>query len=234
MKSCVKYLLFILVAVITSTSGHAQQIRGAVIGGFNLSQVDGDEVYGFKKPGLNLGAAAIVPFTDRWSVSLETLFNQKGSREREQYRTTDTNDVLYTGEYKLRLDYLEVPVLVHYNDRDRITAGVGFSWGRLVNVEEWEHGRKVETTTLNSGTYDPNDINILADIRFRLYKRFRMNFRYSYSLAKIRTREFEPIPGTPGKPEVRDQYNNLLSFRIIYIFNEKPPTADTRNEDASF
>ena len=39
----------------------AQVIKGALIAGFNMTQVDGDEVYGFKKIGFNVGAAAIIP-----------------------------------------------------------------------------------------------------------------------------------------------------------------------------
>ena len=114
--------------------------------------------------------------------------------------------------------------MVHYTDKDIITAGVGFSYGRLVNVKEWEHGRLIETTTLNTGPYDRTDFNILADIRFRIYKRFKFNIRYAYSLAKIRTRDFYDIFG--DYVNTRKQYNNLITFRLIYVFNEKPRVVD--------
>jgi len=221
-------LTFLFLLVLNPVIG--QRIRGAVIGGFNLTQVDGDEVYGFHKAGINLGASAIVPFGERWMVSLETIFNQKGSSQGKQYSTLDSNGIEYTGEYKLKLDYLEVPVLVHYNDRDRIIVGAGISYGRLVNVKEWEHGRKVETTTLNTGPYARNDLNILADVRFRVYKKLYFNFRYAYSLVKIRTRVFDPIPGTPGTDKERNQYNNVLSFRLIYVFNEKLPVSGPEDD----
>ncbi|MCD4737182.1 MAG: PorT family protein [Bacteroidales bacterium] len=217
-------LTFLFTLILNPATG--QRIRGAVIGGFNLTQVDGDEVYGFHKAGIHLGASAIIPFGERWMVSLETIFNQKGSTQGKQYSTLDSNGLEYTGEYKLKLDYLEVPVLVHYNDRDRIIAGAGISYGRLVNVKEWEHGRKVETTTLNTGPYKLNDLNILADVRFRMFKKLYLNFRYAYSLIKIRTRVFDPIPGTPGTDKKRDQYNNVLSFRLIYVFNERVSVAE--------
>lgn len=190
---------------------HGQVFKGAVIAGFNLSQVDGDEIYGFKKFGANVGASAIIPFTDHWEVSIETLFSQKGS-----YQGPQRDDSL-SGEYKLKLNYLEIPVVVHYNDKNRMMFGLGFSFGRLTSVEEFEHGRKVETTTIN-GPYDRNDFNGIADIRFRIYQRLKFNVRYAYSIKKIRTREYTP-PNVD--PWTRKQYNNFWSFRLIYVINEE-------------
>ena len=217
-------LIPVLLFAVLFQKSYAQRIKGAVFVGANISQVDGDEIFGFNKVGFNVGAAAIIPFAENFSFSIETIFNQKGSYQGKQYRDTDSLGNILTGEYKLKLDYLEVPFMIHYTDKDIITAGVGFSYGRLVNVKEWEHGRLIETTTLNTGPYDRTDFNILADIRFRIYKRFKFNIRYAYSLAKIRTRDFYDIFG--DYVNTRKQYNNLITFRLIYVFNEKSRVVD--------
>ena len=196
---------------ITTLNVDAQIIKGAVIFGTNISQVDGDEAYGFNKLGFNVGASAIIPFKDKWAVSIENIFSQKGAYQKPQRIDS------ISGEYSLKLNYLEVPVLVHYTDRNIITAGAGFSWGRLVGANEWEHGIKTETS-LNSETYSQSDINILADLRFRIWKKLKFNIRYSYSIAKIRTREY---PDFSGDTWIRKQYNNLVSFRLVYVFNER-------------
>jgi hypothetical protein len=212
-----------------------QRIQGAVIGGFNLSQVDGDEIYGFSKFGLNAGLGAVVPLGKNFSFSIETLYNQKGSFQSKQYTETDSLGNEFNGQYKLNLDYLEVPVLFHYNDKDILMAGLGFSYGRLINVKEYEHTRKVETTTLNGGPYDRNDFSVIADLRFRVWKkfpRFKANIRYSYSMVKIRTRDFYNTRGE--YVNTRDQFNNLISIRLIYMFNEKPPVADVKNDNSGF
>jgi len=109
-------------------------MKGAVVAGMNLSQVDGDEVYGFHKVGLNLGAAVIVPFSDHWEVSMELSYSQKGSYQKPHY---DSDSL--TGEYKLKLNYLEVPVLVHFNDRDKIKFGLTPVWGgnTLIPSPDW-------------------------------------------------------------------------------------------------
>ena len=228
------YLYIVLLFVFTVISGatYAQRIHGAVIGGFNLSQVDGDNAIGFYKLGVNTGLAALLPVGKNFYFTIETVFNQKGSYQSPWFKAEDSLGNELNGRYHLKMNYLEVPVLLLYNDKDIITAGAGFSYGRLVSIKEYEHGRLVETTSLNTGPYDRNDFNILADVRFRIHKRFKFNFRYSYSLLKIRTRDFYDIYGVYEGP--RDQYNNVLSFRLIYMFNEKPPMADTENNDPGF
>jgi hypothetical protein len=181
----------------------------------NLSQVDGDEVYGFKKIGLNIGAGVMIPFDKKgkWDVSIEALYSQKGANQKRQY-----TDSIITGEYRVNLNYVEIPVLVMFTDKDFISAGAGFSWGRLVGAREWEHGVLIESTTASSGTYSKNDFCILADFRIRIYKGLKFNLRYAYSLVKIRTRKFENLAGNTW---TREQYNNVISFRLIYVFNEK-------------
>ncbi|MFA6951110.1 MAG: outer membrane beta-barrel protein, partial [Lentimicrobiaceae bacterium] len=127
MKQLLKSLFFTLVLMIAwATGANAQRIMGAVAAGVNATQVDGDEAYGYHKFGLNLGAAAIVPVVGNWSVSLETVYNEKGSHQRA--RANDSLD----GSYDLKLNYLEVPVIVQYTDKDFISFGLGGSWGRLV------------------------------------------------------------------------------------------------------
>jgi hypothetical protein len=191
--------------------GNAQIIKGEVMAGLNMTQVDGDEVYGFKKPGLNLGAGAMIPFEKNFDFSIEINYSQKGAKQKAQYISDSLN-----GAYELYLNYLEVPVLVHYTDKDLISIGTGLSWGRLVSAKEYEHDRQTPTSSQN-GVYAPNDICILLDLRLKVYKALKFNFRYSYSLAKIRTRDFSSLG---GETWTRDQYNNVLTFRMLYVFNE--------------
>lgn len=210
----IKPLLFFVMFTIFVGKAHAQQILGAATLGLNTTQVEGDEVwdglYGFAKFGLNVGAAAIIPFNDRWSVSLETMYTEKGGYQRPRF-TKDRN-----GAYMLRLNYAEVPLLIHFEDRETMTFGLGSSWGRLVHMEEYEHQHLIPWQTL-SGPYEINDFNVVIDLRFRVYERFWGNLRLQHSLVPIRQREFSDVLGNVW---TRDQYNQIISFRILYIFNE--------------
>ncbi len=204
-------LVATLITAFLPVTVHAQMIKGQVMGGFNLAQVDGDEVYGYKRIGGNLGVGAIIPLGKNWDISLETSFNQKGAFQKPQYESDSLN-----GAYEIRLNYVEVPVLIHYTDKEFITGGLGFSWGRLVGAREYEHER-LTATTANNGVYNLNDFCIVLDLRIRLVDRLKFNFRYQYSMVKIREREYSNLANESWN---RNQFNNLLTFRLVYVFNE--------------
>jgi hypothetical protein len=194
-------------------TANAQRIMGALIGGVNATQVDGDEVYGYKKFGLNVGAAAIIPITGNWSVTLENIYSEKGAHQRPRF--IDSLD----GSYDLKLNYLEVPVLIQYTDKDIVTFGLGASWGGLVKISEQRNSIPMPGTTLTSGIYRSSDINFLMNVRFRLVKRLHFDVRYGYSIRPIATREI--VDSKTGYPNIRDQYNGMFTFRFYYIFNER-------------
>jgi len=206
--------IFLLIIFLFAAAGSlkAQIIKGEVMGGFNLAQVDGDMFYGFKKFTGNIGAGAMIPFANNWDFSIEATFNQKGARQRSAIF-----DSLCVFDYKLNLNYAEVPVLIHYTDKNFITAGLGFSWGRLVGVSEWQNGKKT-ATNINSGTYAKNDYSVLVDVRVRIAGPLKFNLRYQYSIKSLRTREFTNCE-TNAK-FTRKQFNNVLMFRLMYIFGE--------------
>ncbi|MEI8203490.1 MAG: porin family protein [Bacteroidota bacterium] len=198
-----------------------QKIKGAVALGINLSQVDGDEVYGFHKYGINVGPSAIMSFNKHWSVSIETLYNQKGSYQKP------TSIDSASGEYRLQLDYVEVPLLVHFEDRDTWTFGAGFSWGRLINVKEYQHGVRIPSTTID-GPYKTSDWDIIADVQFRIWKGLKFDGRYAYTIVPIRTRVFDNTLLTWS----RKQYNSVISFRLIYVINDdSPPRVKRKKKD---
>jgi len=207
----------ILIVFILPLSCFSQRILGGLSAGINLSQVDGDEIYGFHKIGFNGGPSVIIPFTKnkKWSVTLELLFSQKGSHQNVGPNDTTGQPKPY---YNLNLDYVEIPVLVHFTDKKIIAGGVGFSYGQLVNVKEVEHGVRIDSTTL-SRPYNKNDISVLADVRIRIWQRFWIDARYTYSIFKIRTRHFK----NDYQEWNRNQFNNLISIRFTYIFNEEVP-----------
>lgn len=210
-------LLLLLVAgtlsLLVSRTADAQRIRGALIVGVNATQVDGDEVFGYHKFGLNAGAAAIVPITGNWSVSLENIYSEKGAHQRPRF--IDSLD----GSYDLKINYLDVPVLVQYTDKEIVTFGLGASWGGMVKIWEQRNNIEMTSTTLTSGIYKRSDINLLLDVRFRLIQKLHFNVRYAYSIRPIATRE---VPDSKtGYPNIRNQYNGMFTFRLYYIFNER-------------
>jgi hypothetical protein len=223
MNKILRLTLLLLSLFLVTGMARAQMFKGEIIGGFVKSQVDGDEAYGFKKYGLTGGVGVVAPVYKNWSLSLETLYAQKGSKQRALY-----NDSL-DGSYFLKLDYVEVPFMIQYTDRRMVSAGAGVSLGRLVNLEEYRHGYRIDSVTMESKIFSPTDWNAFGDLRVRLYKTLILNARYSYSLSKISTRVV--TDSMTGKPNKRDFYNNLWTIRLIWMINEKAPERMKRKTD---
>src|SRR5512144_481654 len=99
-----RYLLLLLLFFALNPLLFAQRFKGAVMGGMNISQVDGDEVYGYHRVGGHVGLAAILPIK-KWDITLETVFNQKGAYQAVQFPGDSLN-----GKYDLRLNYVEIPL----------------------------------------------------------------------------------------------------------------------------
>lgn len=211
-------LAFVILVFIVGKPAAAQTFKGAVMGGLNISQVDGDEVYGYHRVGGHLGVAAILPIK-KWDITLETVFNQKGAYQKRTY--TDSVN-MFNGKYDLRLNYIEVPLLFHFTDKDNYTVGAGFSWGRLVSSKEIEHDGWQHPYS-DTVPFRKNDFNVLVDVQIRVYKRLKFNIRYAYSLASIRERTYTNPYVIDSQPWTRKQYNNLFTFRLVYVFNETLP-----------
>jgi hypothetical protein len=274
--------LFALLMV-TPTLLRAQIVKGELILGGNITQVDGDECYRFRKPGVHVGAGALIPLTSYLDVGLEVLFNQKGA-----YKGDSINQHLglYTGTYKLNLNYAEIPVMIYLTDKDRYSLGVGVSYGRIVGLQEYVNGQStairlgdgqihwrneadglpdisqatdikeltkmlyaagypqnaaieelVPQVIANSDSYRGNDFSICADARVRIWEGIHAELRYQYSLVPIRTRLFykdvnESLLKTDDSrvQPLQRQYNNSITLRVVYLFNERRAKA---NKEAS-
>lgn len=257
-------ILILIMAFMVATPAllHAQIIKGEVFLGANGCQVDGDECYGFKKFGVHAGAGALVPLTNWMDVGLEVLFNQKGAFKRDSITYNST----YPHAYNLKLNYVEVPLMLYITDKNSVSAGIGVSYGRIVGIDEkndgvstgigigdghlhWKENEEsmpdisgvtnldqladivyssgfhdtipIPQVIANSNTYRPHDFNICANIRFRLWEGFHAEMRYQYSLRPIRTRLYYSNVTETLPSQVRLQYNNTFTLRLVYMFNER-------------
>lgn len=170
---------------------------GAVIG-FNASQVDGDNLAGFNKIGLNAGATAHINLDEHWSVSFELLYSQKGSR-------SATNS---SSNYKLTLNYAEVPVLINFNDKSRMMFHVGGAYGRLFSLTELING--IENLN-NDDAFEKSEISYIlgATVLMGKTKHFGLNIRYQGSITSI---------GKSANPQVSGLTSRLISLRGMYYF----------------
>ena len=97
-------------------------------------------------------------------------------------------------------------------------------------VKQYPHATYISEVVANSNTYRPHDFNICADLRFRIWEGVHAELRYQYSLRPIRYRMFYEDSNLVLANQIRTQYNNNITLRVVYLFNEHRAKA---NKEAS-
>lgn len=229
-KRNLKVLVIGFILLAFCIPAHAQIFKGMLIVGGNLSQIDGDQTYGYNRIGFNVGAGVMAPLNKKRNVlmSMELLYNQIGARETED-----------PFKYNTRLNYVSIPILLHFEDsKGGWMFGVGLQYSRLFKVnEDWglsdtiKYMDRPDLSTVKD--FNRDDLSAILDIRFRIWGKFKFNFRYQYSLIPIRrdvtfTNSLSPLH-TDFYSWKRNFYNNVLTFRLIYVINERSTRELDRN-----
>ena len=163
---------------------HAQRIHAFVSSGMTLSQSEGDELKGFKQFGYTggIGALASISANNRWGLSIEALFSQRGA-----FSEPDTRYYLY--QWDVRSNYIEIPVLLHWQDPNGgMLFGAGLSYGRLVRqptgIIGFDTNFFIPDTT--DKTFSSSDLMVVLDARFTIWRGLQLDMRWQYSLLPIK------------------------------------------------
>ncbi len=175
------------------------RFRGGIILGVNATQVDGDDYAGYHKLGLNGGFAAQLPVSKKFFFSTEILYTQKGAKSRT-----------FQGiplQYRIKLNYAEIPLLFNFQEKHAVNFGLGLSYGRLIKIREFIDA--IEQDPFED--FKRNDIAGVANGNYLISDHLQLNLRFAYSLI--------PIGYSPASNFVtRAMFNNVLSFRLGYVF----------------
>lgn len=163
------------------SSVEAQRFEGALVGGVNMTQLDGDDLLGYRKIGFNVGARVNTVLSERWRVALEMLFTQQGSR---RGRLDDPGSLDF-----IRLNMVEVPLMLNFRDW-KFDVGAGLSYGRLVNFKVVEVNGEDITDFQN---YAENIVSVVFDATFYFRENMGFNLRWSRHLTSI---DDDPINGS--------------------------------------
>ena len=86
---------------------YCQNFKAAILVGANFSQVDGDQLGGYNKLGLNTGIEISRSVNDNWDAAFEIRYTMKGSKKVLDPKSLDPT-------LKLSYHYIEVPLLAKY------------------------------------------------------------------------------------------------------------------------
>lgn len=188
------------------SSSIAQRFNAGIIAGFTATQVSGDKLAGYDKPGFQFGALASTALSQKFDVSFQILYTQKGSKRKSR---VDQGDFEY---YRMRLNYIEVPLMVTYKYSKRFHFESGISFGRLVSSKEEDQYGEI----LDRKEFKNYEFGFLAGMNYMLLDNFYLNLQISNSILPIR--DFD---GSELYRLDRDQFNSGLLFTFKYIFKKK-------------
>ncbi len=185
---------------------------GGLCAGVNFTQVDGDTKSGYHKVGINAGAIVYARFRPALGASLELRFSQKGSVSKGF--TSNAGGVAALEVYKIKLNYAEVPLMLHYFAPGKFTYSAGIAYAYLISSNEsYEAGYPVNLHDLYP--FQKDELSGLAGGNYVLAKHWSVEGRYQYSITSIRTPDHIPPGLSTGSGH---QSNNVFTFRLMYLF----------------
>ena len=182
-------LFFFIIFLVSALSNFGQGFESYLFGGINASQLQGDNLSGFDKVGLHTGLGVEYEFVKN-SLSLELLFNQKGSASKAN-RTNSIQKVNTT------LNYLQIPVLYSinswYDEADNfyhIGVHGGPYYSRLFNINSTDPGldRFIDN-------FKKADFGLVLGVKYRISRKIATTLRYDQSLQKIYENSSNNISG---------------------------------------
>lgn len=192
----VRQLLVLASLLATCSTLHAQRFQAGVVAGVNLSQIDGDRLAGFNQPGLAAGAKVATILSDRWQVSLELLYSQQGARR------TNKDDPFSAYE-KIRLNFVEVPVLINFKEWKFHLSG-GIAYNRLISSKIID-ASGVDVTDLQD--FKENVFALVLGGIYYFREDMGMEVRWMRSLTDLQAQKD------------RDSFiGRSLSFKLVYLF----------------
>lgn len=115
-----KLVVLAAIAVFGFSKAQAQEeIQFGVKAGVNFAKLTGDDVEDADgRTGLHFGGVVEIPISEKFSIQPELVYSQQGLQQ-------DDND----GEWKLKLDYLNVPVFAKFYVADGFSLEAGPQFG---------------------------------------------------------------------------------------------------------
>ena len=207
------WLMSILAAFsfLNTTDAQEQRFKAGVILAGNLAQIDGDNSNGYIKLGISGGLRGVVILTDKIELSIELLFDQRGSRSQKIF---DTNFF----PFRITNNYVSVPVVFNYQDwldkseeYYKLHFHTGFSYGRLISSTIKDEDANSIFLTLRDH-FRQDDVSLLIGATFYTGKHLAVTGRFVRSITPL-------YKNGDGPTNVRIPFiSKYLTFQLLYMF----------------
>lgn len=207
MKKIILSSLFVLAV----SFAYAQKAEFGIKGGLNSSDFNGDTdgVDLKSRIGFNVGAFVSIQLAEKIILQPEILYSTQGAKAENV--TAPIDDMLFTGDIKFNLSYINVPVMIKYYVSDKFNFEAGPQIGFLTSAET--------STKLDgySQTFDEDAKKYFESVDFGLNfgagydftKNFSAGVRYNLGLSNILKTE---------QGDDSESQNSVFSISVGYKF----------------
>lgn len=200
-------LVWICFFMLQSRTILAQEFQGGVFAGINTSQITGDDLGGYDKLGLSIGFAGRRAFNKKWAFHMEIGYLGKGSRTNLSQRDTFINF------YRLKLHYIEVPMLFQYRISPAFEIEAGPSLGVLFKWYEEDIQGELGGPNSSSQQFKLYDLSGAYGATWWVKEKWGINIRSLSSIFPVRNHDQNAHYRLN-----RGQYTSCIMGRIIHIF----------------
>lgn len=179
-----------------------------VIGGINLSQVDGDNYAGYYKTGANFGVIGYARLRPHVALSYELLYSQRGSKS--HLPQPSGIDTVVVNKYGINVNYAEIPVMINVFDKQKSHIGVGLSYSRLISSSEYLSTTPAYNIDLSKYPFIKNNLEFVVSSELHVWKGLFFNIRFQYSIIPMRI-------AVPPNFSRSVQYINQWTIRMMYL-----------------
>ena len=193
-----------------SISIHAQNFGGGIILGLSTSQVGGDNLGGFNKAGVLVGAFVNKTISPLLSFQMEMTYIQKGSNNPNMNKPEHPNYLLED----ISSSYIEVPLLLQYLQSEVLKIEGGLQGAYL--VEGYYNNLSGRMSIVNVEPFIKYDIGLLIGVDYKFSEKLSLNTRISNSILPIGAEDYNNT--STYNANRKGKYNAVLSFAIHYNF----------------
>ncbi len=196
--------LFIAVGLFFVLNGAlAQRFDGGLIAGFNATQVEGDNLSGYHKPGILAGAFVQTDIAPAVVAGMEIKYSQKGSRRKYNPKQPDVD------KYIMRLDYIDIPLFVGFRTSDKGMVIGGIAPGILLQSKELNSdGELPEPDRQEFNTFD---LQPFLGFQFDFLERLSVDLRLGISVLHCSDK-----PAASNYYTHNGLFNNNISLAFYY------------------
>lgn len=183
----------------------SQTFSGGVLTGIVASQISGDGLGGFNKFSGQIGGFVSKKISDTLQVEFQMYYLQKGSRKAANGITGSLTS------YKMQLNYIEMPVLLRYNYKNKFNFEGGLSAAVMFKSKVSNAFGELPPNDPENRPFKPLELAFVAGASYPLNKNILIYIRNSNSLMPVRKHQANNVYRLN-----LGQYNSVMLFGLQF------------------